>query len=123
MKKRGQMKLSFGMIFSIILIILFIVFAIYAVQKFLSFQKELKYKTFVDEFQEDINKMWKSSQGSKEVSYTLPLEIRSICFIQSIRENLIYKGKKNRKGEMFEYIDIEKTLELENTDALCINGF
>ena len=64
--KRGQMKLSFGMIFSIILIIIFISFAFYAIQKFLSIQNSVQVGKFVNEFQQNVDKIWKGSQGSEK---------------------------------------------------------
>jgi len=78
--KRGQLKLSFGMIFSIILIILFISFAFYAISKFLNLQTSVTIGKFINEFQSDINKIWKGSQGSQQVEYFLPKKIKYICF-------------------------------------------
>ena len=117
------MKLSFGMIFSIILIIIFLIFAFYAIQKFMNFQKELKYKTFENDFQSEVNKIWKSSQGSKEVTYFLPKGVDSICFIEDPWENLIYQGEKPRDGELMEHLDIEKIVNSGNRNKFCIEGF
>lgn len=83
--RRGQLKLSFGMIFSIFLIIIFLAFAFYVIPKFLGFQDTLKLGSFIKEFQSDIDKMWKSSQGSQEVEYNLPKEITRICFDEQTR--------------------------------------
>jgi len=41
-EKRGQLKLSFGMIFSIILIIVFLGFAFFGIQKFMDYQKSIQ---------------------------------------------------------------------------------
>lgn len=101
MNKRGQIKLSFGMIFSIILIIFFIAFAIYGINYFLRMQKTLEIGTFVNEFQEDINDMWKSSKASQEVSYSLPKEIEMICFINSSDS---FRGEYKEIGEDFDRI-------------------
>lgn len=122
MKKRGQMKLSFGMIFSIILIIIFIAFAFFAISKFMKFQKEIKYVDFKQDLQQEIDTMWKSSQGSKDVTHPLPKEITSICFVEdAFGENLIYQGKF-RQGESFEHLDVTKMLESENREEYCIRG-
>ncbi len=80
MGKRGQMQLSFGVIFSIILIIIFISFAFYAITKFLDLQGSVKVGQFENYLESDIENMWKSSQGSKEVSYNLPKEVIFLCF-------------------------------------------
>ena len=119
MEKKGQMKLSFGMIFSILLIILFIIFAVYGIQKFLTFQKEVKYKTFVDDLQNDVDKMYKSSQGSKQVTYSLPTDTRSICFINPDNgfDNLIFKSKKPRVNESIEHIIISNEVCIRNFDG------
>ena len=80
MKKRGQINLSFGMIFSIILIVVFIAFAFYAIGKFLDIQKSATTGQFIQALETDVNKMWKSSQGSQEIEYSLPTSVDSICF-------------------------------------------
>jgi hypothetical protein len=78
--KRGQMKMSFGMIFSIILIVIFIAVAFYAISKFLNYQKRIQVGQFVNYIQEDIDKMWKGSHGATERTYTLPNKIEYVCF-------------------------------------------
>ena len=121
--KRGQMKLSFGMIFSILLIIVFVVFAFYGIGKFMNFQKEIKYKQFEEDFQANIDKLWKGSFGSNEVEYYLPSEIRSICFIDDEFGNLEFKStkqKRSRKELNLNHLDIEKTLG--DSNALCIEN-
>lgn len=79
-QRKGQMNLSFGMIFSIILIVVFIVFAFYAIGKFLDIQKTAKTGQFVENLEADVDKMWKSSQGSQETEYSLSSSIDYVCF-------------------------------------------
>lgn len=89
MKKRGycfrskhaQMKISFGMIWAIILIIAFMGFAFYAVQKFLGMQRNLEVGNFANSLQEDIDRFWKSQKNSKQINYSLPTRIEKVCFI------------------------------------------
>jgi len=84
MKKReksGQMNLSFGMIFSIILIIVFISFAFYAIGKFLDIQKSAKTGQFIQAIESDVDNMWKSSSGSQEMEYSLPTSVDYLCFV------------------------------------------
>lgn len=89
--KRGQLKLSFGMIFSIILIIIFLVFAFYAIKTFLGISDSVKTTRFVNDLQADIDTVWKSAQSSQEQEYFLPSKIEYICFVDfSISE----KGEK-----------------------------
>ena len=80
MKKSGQVKLSFGMIFSIILIIIFLVFAFYVIGKFLDMKGSVEAGKFIGSLQTDVDKMWKSSQGSQELEYSVPSGIEQVCF-------------------------------------------
>jgi hypothetical protein len=77
--KRGQMKLSFGMIFSIILIVVFLVFAFYAITMILDFQSSANVGTFLNDLQKDVDNMWQNS-GSQTKTYRLPNEIGEVCF-------------------------------------------
>ena len=80
MKKRGQMEMSFGMIFTIILVIVFIAFAFYAIKGFLNLQKNIQTKQFFENFQKETDRMYQSSYGSKKVSFNLPSNVEKICF-------------------------------------------
>ena len=79
--KSGQMKLSFGMIFSIILIIIFVAFAFYVISVILNWQKSLQAGTFLNELQHNVDKIWKSTQGSQEEDYILPKSIQKVCIV------------------------------------------
>lgn len=81
MKKKGQIKLSFGMIFSIILIVIFLSFAFYVIQKFLDIKNSVEVGKFVEDLQNDVDKMWKSSQGSQEKEYLISSKVEQVCFI------------------------------------------
>lgn len=137
------MKLSFGMIFSIILIIVFISFAFYAIQKFLWIQDAVKVGQFVDGLKSDVNKMWNAQKGSDEFEYFLPKKIESVCFVDYSSskkgvnqelydklkqfyyeyENLIfYPGGSAEGANAFniEHINLEKITENEN--PFCIEN-
>jgi uncharacterized protein (UPF0333 family) len=88
-KKRGQLQLSFGMIFSIILIIIFISVAFYAVVKLLEFQRSVQVASFLNNIEADIDSVWKSG-GSQQRTYPLPSRIKKVCFVD-------YLGTKNEK--------------------------
>ncbi len=77
---KAQVKLSFGMIFSIILIIFFIAFAFFAIQKFLGLKDTILVGKFADDIQSDVNKLWEGEQGSQESEYALPKKIEYVCF-------------------------------------------
>jgi len=93
MEKRGQMKISFGMIFSIILIIVFIIFAFYGIKYFIELQKKTKVGKFYENLQSDIDSIWKGPQAEQTVSYALPNDIEKICFKDWRYENLVLEPK------------------------------
>ncbi len=78
--KNGQIKLSFGMIFSIILIIVFLAFAFYAIKAFLGIQYAAQTGKFLNDLKSDIDRVWKSTESSEEKDYSLPSKIDYICF-------------------------------------------
>jgi len=142
-RKRAQMKLSFGMIFSIILIIVFIVFAFFAIKKFLEIQDAIKIGQFIDKLQSDVDKIWRSNQGTQEQEYSLPSKIGAVCFVdysssgrgqnqnyyQKLKqvydsgENLIFYPVGSGSGlDSFEimHIDLEKITNSEN--PFCIEN-
>lgn len=79
--KKGQVKLSFGMIFSIILIIVFLVFAFYAIKTFLKIQYTAQAGKFISDLRSDIDRVWKSTESSEEKEYALPKKIDYVCFV------------------------------------------
>ena len=141
--KRGQMKLSFGMIFSIILIIIFISFAFFAIQKFLDIQNSVQVGKFGNDFQSNIDKIWKGSQGSEKKEYSLPKKINYVCLIDYSsdekgpnmnfyreleqayyeNENLFFYPIGSAQGlnaKEIKHIDLEKITENEN--PFCIEN-
>ena len=78
----GQVQMSFGMIFSIILIIVFLAFAFYAIRIFLNMQNNAQIGEFMNNFQADINRIWGGSvESSEEQEYSLPKKVSSVCFV------------------------------------------
>ncbi|OQA68884.1 MAG: hypothetical protein BWY36_00129 [Candidatus Diapherotrites archaeon ADurb.Bin253] len=127
-EKKGEMQIGFGMIFSIFLIIAFIAFAIYGVSKFLCVNKMAQIESFKNDFQNDINKMYKSTSGSQSVSYVLPKKIKQVCFIDDEYSNVYFVPKDigcQIEGEMMiKNIDITKTISDSRTrpKKLCIDA-
>jgi hypothetical protein len=78
--KRGQLKISFGMIFSIILIIIFLTFTFWGIKKFVSISNSVKIADFKDNLQEGVDSLWRGSKGSDTLEYNLPSKIEFICF-------------------------------------------
>tara|TARA_B100000315_G_C14532057_1_gene566665 strand:- start:974 stop:1471 length:498 start_codon:yes stop_codon:yes gene_type:complete len=143
MNKRGQMKLSFGMIFSVILIAIFLAFSVFAIQKFLEIQDAAQVSKFSSNLQEDIDKIWRGSQGSIEKEYTIPKGVTYVCFTDYssgkkgkyivVYDSLLqtYFEKENfffyplgsglgLNSKEVKHIDLEKTTENEN--PFCIEN-
>ena len=114
-KKRGQMKMSFGMIFSIVLIIIFIAFAFYAIQKFLEFQDTVKVEQFIENLQNDVDSAWKSSKVSQEKSYSLPRKVGQVCF-RNEEKNLVMTGDSFGRTDNIEHLNI---VEIASERSLC----
>jgi len=140
--KRGQLELSFGMIFTLILIAIFIAFAIYVIITFLNFSDKVKIEQFDEAIQEDIDDIWRSPQGNKEVTYSLPTQIEKICFFDrstpakgnyssfhntfiglSLEENLMFYPEASGEGENgieLSNIDISKITKSSN--PYCVDN-
>jgi hypothetical protein len=112
MKKRGQMKMSFGMIFSIILIIAFLAFAFYAIRNFLGMQQEVQINQFKENLQNDVDRLWKSTSGSKPVEYPLPSRIEGVCFYMDDLGiyNMLLQEEKIFTEHKIKNIDIPRTV-------------
>jgi len=106
------------MIFSIILIIAFITFGVYAIIKFIAMQETIKIESFFSDFQNDVDTMWKRSEGSQSLSYSLPTKVNAVCFRNDESQNLEISSDSIVDGKMIEYLDIAKTTKDEN--PLCI---
>ena len=119
-KKKAQMEISFGMIFSIILIIAFLGVGFYAIVKFLDLQKSIQIETFSRNLQNDVDTMWKSAGGSQNLNYQLPTKISSVCFIDDPTQNLQFTSNEIIKGKEINNLDIGNITAIEN--PYCINN-
>lgn len=77
--RKGQLQLSFGMIFSIIIIIATISIAFYFIQKILAAQECTKIELFKSDLQDTIDKVWRSPFGSESFSSTIPSGVKKVC--------------------------------------------
>jgi len=110
--KRAQMKISFGMIFSIILIIVFLAFAFWGIKKFLGIQEETMVLQFKSDLQDNIDKLWEGPQGQQTLEYKLPKKIEGVCLKEDDYENLYFEPKGKFIGTTIEHIDWDNTGEL-----------
>lgn len=76
---RGQLQLSFGMIFSIIIIIATISIAFYFIQKILTNQECTTLQLFKTDLQDSIDKIWRSPFGQELFSSKIPGGITKVC--------------------------------------------
>jgi uncharacterized protein (UPF0333 family) len=120
MIKRGQINLSFGMIFSIVLIIVFIAFAIYAIVHFLALQDSIKLTTFDNTIQNDVSTVWNSAYSTKTLSYNLPTSIQEVCFTNIGNDNLILYAGDNKPETSYNIDHINITATTAQGD-LCFN--
>lgn len=116
--KRGQMQISFGMIFSIILIIAFLALAFYGIKTFLELQNKAKIADFKDKFQADVSEAWSSSIYSDASEYSLPGKIDAVCITDS-SENVFLKPETAYPSLSFITIDHIDTFNLPK-DPYCI---
>ncbi len=116
--KRGQMKLSFGMIFSIFLIIIFIAFAVYAISKFINLQKTIQIESFTENLQSNVDDMWNSPRGSQEEIYSLPDKIDAVCFTDNQFNNLMFRSSEILEENNIRHLDIATITSGE--DPYCI---
>jgi hypothetical protein len=118
--REGQLDISFGMIFSIILIIIFLSFGFYAIKKFIDLQDSIKVESFLRDFQQDVDNMWKSPQGGQNLVYSLPGKVSSICFVNDEFQNLEFASSQIIPGKQIEHLDIAKITSKEN--PFCIQN-
>jgi hypothetical protein len=123
----GQTQLSFSMIFSVILIIVFIAFAVYGITKFLCVNKVAQVESFKRDFQINIDNMWKSTQGSQAVDYSIPKQIKQVCFANGEFENMYFIASNSNcgfsTGDVLKNVDIAKTIASSTSrpKKLCID--
>ncbi len=122
--KRGQIQLSLGMVFSILLIIVFIAFAFYVITKFLSLQDSVKISQFSDNLQKDVNTVWNAPQSSQPEVYSLPTSITQICFVDTPGDNLILNGNKgySAPGGSIENLNMSAITSSGNSCFPVVNG-
>jgi hypothetical protein len=143
LNSKGQMELSFGMIFSLILIIVFMGFAGYVVWSFVDLGNQAETGVFVKNLQRDVDKAWKGFQSSETKVYSLPSKITKICFIDTLtndrgdyrelhRDLFLFAGdednmmfypieESSEAGTKINHIDVELITQRDN--PYCIDVF
>jgi len=107
-QKKGQMKISFGMIFSIILIIAFLGFAFFAIQKFFSFQGSVTKAKFYENLNQDVAKVYTSTKSTLPVNYIVPRGTSQVCFKVDPVYNVYIYTDKPTPGEFVKNLNITR---------------
>mgnify|MGYP000055941856 CR=1 FL=1 len=118
MYKRGQFRLSFSMIFSIILIISIIAISVYVLLNFLSVGSCTEVGLFYDGLQNEVNKAWKSTIYKDFFDNgKLPRGIEFACF-GDLTDN--YNGKHEEQFDsLSKYRNQDKNAFLYPTSEAC----
>ena len=112
--KRGQMKISFGMIFSIILIIVFVAFAFYIIPKFFTWSDQAVTQKFYESLNNDVYSTWTSTFGSQTVEYNVPSSVKQVCFKNDQNGNVYFIEKTPVPGQFVDHLNITK--------SFCVNA-
>lgn len=105
-QKKGQIQISFGMIFSIIIVIATIAVAVYVIIYFLGMSNCTKNGTFWDSLQKEIDLAWNSDGLQKVYSAETPSGITKLCFGNSTQipvgsELERYRGSSSDRNAYF----------------------
>ena len=79
MNKKGQVQLSFGMIFSIIIIIATVAIGFYVITYFLNLSSCTKVGIFWNSFNEEVDKAWNSDIAQTVFEKEIPSGITYLC--------------------------------------------
>lgn len=86
--KRGQIDISYGMIFSVILIGVFLFVGFFAIKMFLDLGEKAEVAGFINELREEINTLYRSVGGAEGVVVTLNTngKLTHVCFFDRTKE-------------------------------------
>jgi hypothetical protein len=116
---KGQIQMSFGMIFSIIIIIATVAVAFYFIQKFLDTSDCVVLGDFKSKLQEDIDGAWRSPIAQKKFIGSVSRGIESVCF-GSLADRK--PGSNEDEFQEFSYlVDSNKNLFIYPSNEAC-NG-
>src|SRR3989338_2314213 len=80
MKEKGQLQLSFGMIFSIIIIIATLAVAFYVIRVFLTTSDCEQIQILYRDLDKEVDAVWRSPAAQTTFIHDVPSSIRSLCF-------------------------------------------
>ncbi len=106
MRKRGQLQISFGMIFSIILIIAFIAVAFYAIKLFLGWQKCAETGLFKQDLQDTIDTAWSHQEYEDTLTLNLPTSLTHVCFVDLSQRERGEHTEQYEKLKKYGYVNL-----------------
>lgn len=116
MNKKGQIQVSFGMIFSIIIIIATISVSAYVINNFLKISKCSDIGLFYNDLQKAVDKAWASEITNNVFEGKLPSGIKSVCF-GNVSNTL---GDNSEEAEFLKrYFRQDKNVFLYPTQNAC----
>ncbi|MBX4212317.1 hypothetical protein KW787_02575 [Candidatus Pacearchaeota archaeon] len=77
--KRGQLQISFGMIFSIIIIIATVAIAFYVINYFIKTSNNLSCKMFHKDLQDRITSAWNGEISQDTYISSVPMGVKEVC--------------------------------------------
>ena len=105
MKKRGQLSINFGMLFSIILIAVIIAVGFYVIRYFLELRDCGAIGTFYENLQDEVDDAWQREETALDFKIELPSGISHVC-VADFSRSLDNSDAKER--EIFN--ELKKTL-------------
>lgn len=78
--KRGQLEISFGMIFSIIIIIAVLAISFYVIQYFTNLTKCSTLGLFYEDIQKETNTAWQGTTSKSLFVGNVPSQVSYVCF-------------------------------------------
>lgn len=107
--RRGQLQISFGMIFSIIIIVATLAVASYVLVKFVDFGSRVSCKLFYRDLQERIDRAWAEDGKTSDIfKGKMPHGVEKVC-LGSISENAAVYDKAVQEELKF-YADKDSNL-------------
>ena len=118
--KKGQIDISFSMIFSVILIVLIIGVAFYAISFFLNLSECNKIAFFYNDLKEETQKAVKSAGYRDEFKKILPEKIEWVCFGDLKAES--DRKYDEIKEELRRYSNLDKNVFVYPSRKACDNN-
>jgi len=117
MKKRGQLQISFGMIFSIIIIIALVATAFYVITYFLNLSKCTQILSFYQNLDDRVKRAWAADIVQETFSGNLPRGIESVCLGNLTQDFGDYETERQSFSRF--YRNSENNIFLFPTEEAC----